>query len=358
MSARRAPLRLTIARWSGRGLAVAASLAAVAVAGLALVALRSAHHHVTSAGGPGAFHALTPEQYAFAVGGDFDPSLHSGVVLYEGEQVLRKQCMARRGFRYFIDPPPPGGLPGLPSASVVPSTFFPEPTLTAYPERQLLALREQQGFGIYLGPRGSHAGPEANDRYTGSLRPAQRTLWESAWMGPGGCFGAAQSELYGSRRAAEMELTVPGLVSDYLDSVVYGHYILYGQYAEYPEIARRAHALVSARSRCMRQATGHYWATEDALLGWLSGPSFQPGPGLRRLEIHDAAADTRCSYSTGQAQTFAADFVRIAEHLPRPIESQLSFLLAHRNAWVARATMILDRAGVGVPVPIGSPNLP
>ena len=103
---------------------------------------------------------------------------------------------------------------------------------------------------------------------------------------------------------------------------------------------------------------GHYWATEDALLGWLSGSSFRPGPGLRRLEIHDAAADTRCSYSTGQAQTFAADFVRIAEHLPRSIESQLSFLLAHRNAWVARATMILDRAGVGVPVPIGSPNLP
>jgi hypothetical protein len=106
----------------------------------------------------------------------------------------------------------------------------------------------------------------------------------------------------------------------------------------------------------MRRARGHNWRDENALIASLSGRSAGPRPALRRLEIRDALADTRCSYSTGQAQTFAADFVSIAEHLPGPIEKQLSYLLSHRSAWVVRATRILERAGFAVP--IGSPNHP
>jgi RNA polymerase sigma factor (sigma-70 family) len=98
-----------------------------------------------------------------------------------------------------------------------------------------------------------------------------------------------------------------------------------------------AHA-AAAWSRCMRKTTGHAWPDENALITAITGPNGDStGPSARSMAI----ADTKCAYSTGQAQAFAAAFRQAATNLPTTIQTQLRYLLARRAAWINKAQHIL-----------------
>ena len=127
-------------------------------------------------GGSGPRLSLTAGEYAFAVGGDGSTRTSrleatSGVILARAEQVLRARCMARRGFRYTAVAPP--ATTDLPSVTGYPSTFYPNPQPTAYPERQLLALRRRQGFDLPAG----HGETDPNERYLATVSPARQNAW-------------------------------------------------------------------------------------------------------------------------------------------------------------------------------------
>jgi hypothetical protein len=331
-------VRVSIATGLGRTVPVVASLAAIAIVVVALTTLgrRPALHRSAPGGGSG--HALTATQYSFAVGGDDNSRLPGGVLLFRADQVLRGRCMKRRGFHYVADLQPRTGRLSLPSVTGYPSTFYAQPSVDAYPEGALLALRERHGFGIYNGAVSAHVDPDPDDRYLKTLPAARQKLWLKAWRGPNGCSGRAEVQLYGSRRAANMELLVSNLVYNYLNSAVYD------RGGAIARIDQRTYAVTAAWSRCMNKATGHDWSDENALISWLYRrytPARIRTLSFRRQEISEAVADTECSYRTGQAQTFAAAFVRAADHLPARIQTQLSFLLVHRPSWVARARRIL-----------------
>lgn len=291
--------------------------------------------------GSGPAQTLSASAYAFAVGGDSSPGgtsrvqASSGLLLFRADQVLRGRCMSQRGFRYIPDPTPRVSV--LPSATGYPSTFYPQPMLSAYPEAALLTLREHEGFDLNAGSVVNHTDQDPDDRYLKTLPPAGQKRWLNAWMGHNGCYGAAETQLFGSQRAANLEQLLPSQIYDYLNSTVYT-----SDGAISASNPRTADA-TAAWSRCMRTATGRTWATENALISSISS-----GPIPTRLrykfaaaEISLAVADTRCAYSTGQAQAFAAAFRIAATHLPVTLQTKLRFLLAHRHAWVTKAARIL-----------------
>ena len=58
----------------------------------------------------------------------------------------------------------------------------------------------------------------------------------------------------------------------------------------------------------------------------VSRPRHLRTQSFRHLEIRQAVNDTRCAYSTGQAQTFAAAFEAAVNHLPAKLDGQLRFV--------------------------------
>lgn len=328
--------------WAVPALAV---LATVAVAVVALGALGHSHRSTVvpggsgpaqrppagsrhPAGGSGPPETLSASQYAFAIGGDTSSRVSptqasSGLRLFRADQVLRERCMSQRGFRYIPDPTPTPSQ--LPAVTGFPSTFYPQPLPSAYPEAALVALRQREGFGVESRP----GNPDPDDAYLKTLSPAEQKLWRTAWMGHDGCYGVAMVQLFGSRHAADLEGQVPVQIYNYLNTVVYEP-----NGTVSPSNPRTA-AAVTAWSRCMQTATGHAWADENALINTLG--SDYSGPSARTL----AVADAKCAYSSGQAQTFAAAFRQAATDLPSSIQTELRFLLAHRNAWINTADRIL-----------------
>lgn len=282
-----------------------------------------------SAGGPG--RTLSARAYAFAVGGDANAP--GGAVLLHAEQVLRERCMRQRGFGYIVLPPP--ARTALPSVTGYPSTFYPQPLLTAYPESALLALREREGFGLAsaLATQGHDTDP--NDQYLKTLSPAQQRLWRTAWMGRNGCYGQTEVQLFGSRRAANLEQLLPTKIYDEPNTAVYTPR---GSISPSNPATRNAAA---AWARCMQATTGQTWTDENALVTSLSDQH----NAFAKSEIHLAVADTKCAYRTGQAQTFAAAFRRAATQLPPTTTAELRFLLARRNAWIKKANDIVASAG-------------
>jgi hypothetical protein len=325
------------ARWLGWVVPIVASMSAITVLILALADL--GHRHPTNSSvGSAAAHGLSDAQYVLALGGDPSPSTGT-LLLFRADQLLRAQCMQQRGFHYVLDPTPTAGLSGLPTSSPSPSTFYPEPSVTAYAESKLLAFRAIHGFGIYGGAVAPHTDPDPDDRYLKTLPRSQQRRWLNAWTGKDGCYGTAEAQLYDSRRAANMAGAVPTLVYNYLDNIVYDHT------GAISTRDRRTATAASAWSQCMQRATGHVWSDENALITWLLDaytPRQTRTRTFRQLEIHQAISDTHCSYSTGQAQTFAAAFRQAANHLPAQIESQLRFVLTHRLEWIAQARTILS----------------
>ena len=282
--------------------------------------------------GSGPAQTLSASQYAFAVGGDAsirtsETQKTSGLVLGAADQILRERCMRSRGFRYVQDPAPT--TDPLPSVTGYPSTFYPNPLPSAYPEATLLAFRERQGFGL---PPNSHVDTDPDDRYLKTLSPTRRKAWLKAWMGQNGCYGAAEVQLFGSRRAANLEQQVPALIYNYLNTVVYTP-----KGAIDTSHATTANA-AAAWSRCMRASTGRAWPDENAVVSAVSGPAAdRTHASARRLTV----ADTKCAYSTGQAQAFAAAFRQAATHLPTRIQTPLRYLLAHRAGWIKKAQRIV-----------------
>lgn len=331
------PPRLAAWRqWIVPSIAVAATLAVAALAVLEL-----GHRPRTAPGvssrltmGAGPFQALSPEQYAFAVGGDASTRTSptqatSGLLLVRAERVLAQRCMDQRGFHYVLEPAPT--TTPLPSTGGYPSTFYAQPLAAAYPEAALLALRRAHGFAV----AGAHGGvdPDPNERYLKTLSPAQQQRWRTAWIGSGGCYGTARAELYGTRRAANLEALLPSQIYNYLNGLVYTR-----DGAIKASNAATARA-AAAWSRCLRSKTGQTWSDENDLISGLHDPS---AASARRLAVLDA----QCAYSTGQAQAFAAAFRQGATRLPLSLQRPLRYLLAHRAGWVAKARGILAFAHV------------
>lgn len=316
------------AGWGGRAVPVFGVLTAIAVVVVAFGALGRRHRPPSAPAGSGTTLTLSASQYAFAVGGDSSPrtaraQASGGLVLLRANQVLRGRCMAQRGFLYTRDPIP--RTSDLPSVTGYPSTFYPQPLTSAYPEAALLALREREGFGVVS----SRRSPEPNDQYLKTLSPARRKLWRNAWTGRNGCYGLAEVQLFGSRRAANLEQDVPVKIYNYLNTIVYT------QSGTVSPSNPRTADTAAAWSRCMQTTTGHAWADENALINSLGNDSSEFA--ARRL----AVADTQCACSTGQAQAFAAAFRHAADHLPAGTQPELRFLLAHRHAWIVKADRIL-----------------
>jgi hypothetical protein len=326
----------------------------IAIAGTVLLSVKSHTARPTAVpstapvtpGGSGL--ALSAGEYAFAVGGDVSPrpsrtQASSGLLLFRADQVLRERCMRQRGFRYI-----PAGTPttsALPATTGYPSTFYPQPMISAYPEAVLLAFRQRHGFGLSTSAGASHTDPDRNDRYLKTLSSARQQQWRNAWMGHHGCYGLAQAELFGSQRAATLEQQVPVQIYNYLTSTVYTPDGAIS--AANPSTA----AAAAAWSRCMRTATGHTWPDEDALISSLTNDQTltqSQSQSQSRLRFQLAAAETnlavtgaRCAYGTGQAQAFAAAFHHAATHLPAALATELRYLLDQRNAWIASAQTIL-----------------
>lgn len=333
----RPPRRVRPGGWAGRIVPALGVLMTVAIVVLALATLghrqsRSPAPHGSAPAavpsGSGLTGPLSAAQYAFAVGGDSSThtsrtQVTSGLRLVRADQVLRERCMAQRGFHYVPDPTPTTS--DLPSMTGYPSTFYPQPLASAYPESALLTLRKRDGFDVASSTRD----PDPDDRYLKTLPPAERRLWLTAWSGHDGCYGTAEVELFGSRQAASLEQLLPSQIYNYLNSTVY---------TPKGAISRSNAATANAAaawSRCMRTRTGRAWTDENALIVGLENN--YTGPKARRL----AVADTKCAYSSGQAQVFAAAFHHAAAHLPIKLQHELRYLLAHRHAWINRANRIL-----------------
>jgi len=320
--------------WPGGLAPLIGCLTAIAVAAIALVGL--SHRGRSRAPSPTATPKLTlsADQYVFAVGGDASPrtsreQLASGLVLFRAEQILRARCMQQRGFRYVAVAPP--AVSALASATGYPTTFYPEPIASAYPEQLLLSFRQSHGFGIHPSFAGSSPQSDPNETYLKHLKPARQRLWRQAFNGRNGCDGTAEVQLFGSRRAANLEGLVPSQVYDHLNAVVYT------RSGAIAGSSSRTASAAAAWSRCMHAATGQSWADEDALVSSLPNH-------LTRHEISLALTDTRCAYSSRQAQTFAAAFRQAANHLPSQLQADLGYLLAHRGEWVRHARRIVASA--------------
>jgi hypothetical protein len=320
---------------------VAPALGAAVTLGVAAVAILVLGHRVepTSSARPSGTR-LTAAQYAIALGADSVTSSSAGTtrarLLFDAEQLLRQQCMRQRGVTYRIEPfPQPGPLPSI---TGYPSTFYPAPTPSSYPESTLLTVRAASGFGLYEDATGAHRDPDPEDAYIRTLSPRDRSRWLAAWRGTHGCLSLASAQLYGSAHAASVVQLLPSLVYDYLDSTVYS-----ASGAISPHNQRTA-AATTAWSRCMRHATGRTFSDEDALMTWLlnsDSPRQQRTTAFRLRETHYAVLDTRCAYLVGQPQAFTAAFRAAANHLPPGIKAQLQYLLDHEPQWVRRAREIL-----------------
>jgi len=324
----------TSPRWTDWTIPALGGVIAVLVAIVALVGLGHNHRAPGRPTVSGQGLALSPGQYVFAVGGDSSPrtspqQLQNGLVLYRAEQILRARCMQQRGFHYPLEPTP--SVSALPSATGYPSTFYPQPIASVYPEQALLALRQRDGLGIHTGRQQQGHDPDPVDRYLKTLPTARQQLWLQAFHGRNGCYGSAEVQLFGSRRAANLESSAPILIDNHLNTVAYN---ADGSIAQ---SSTRTAAAAAAWSRCMRTATGIAWPDENALITTLAKQS-------ARREITLAVTDTKCAYSTGQAQTFAAAFRQAANHLPPPIQTDLQYLLTHRAYWIHRARTILSAA--------------
>ena len=326
--------RRSFRRWREWALPVSGGLAATAIVLVALGGLGHSRRAPAGPATPGRGLVLSAGQYVFAVGGDTSPhtapqQLHSGLVLFRAGQILRARCMRMRGFHYVLDPTP--SVSALPSATGYPSTFYPQPVASAYPEQKLLAQRQRTGFGIHAGSVPSGHDQDPDDRYVKTLSPARQRQWLQAFDGRDGCYGIAEVQLFGSRRAANLEGLVATQIYNHLNTVAYNPD---GSIAQSnPRTAAAAHAW----SRCMHAATGETWSDENALISTVEAHSAQ-------REITLAVADTRCAYSTGQAQAFAAAFRAAANHLPRRLGADLRYLLAHRAGWIRRANGVIASA--------------
>lgn len=326
--------RRTFLRWPDWAIPAFGGVIAVVVAVIALVGLEHRHRAPVTPTVSGRGLALSASQYVFAVGGDSSPrtspqQLRSGLVLYRAEQILRARCMRPRGFHYVLDPAP--SVNPLPSTTGYPSTFYPQPIATAYPEQALLALRQRDGFGIHTSRLNQKNQSDPDDRYLKTLPPARQKQWLQAFHGRNGCSGTAEVQLFGSRRAANLESSVPTLVYNHLNTVAYN------PDGSIAQSNTRTAAAAAAWSRCMHAATGNTWPDENALITSLEKQS-------ARREITLAVTDTKCAYRSGQAQTFAAAFRQAANHLPATIHIDLQYLLTHRAAWIDRAHTILAAA--------------
>lgn len=270
--------------------------------------------------GPGAA-VLTPAQYGYILnGGAHTPD---GQLLFEADQLLRARCMSRAGFRYVFD--------HNTTAPQVPSSFYPQPGGTVPSESSLLAYRRVRGFDLYgeATAPGAHTDPDPDDRYLKTLPPATQRAWLAAWdAGPGGgCLGRTGAELYGSRANAVADVEIPAEVYDHVLTVVDAD----------PQVVART----AAWSSCMQRAAGHRWANESALVNWIGAQGNLATLTSLHREIRLSVQDTRCAYSTGQAQTMAPMFVKAANHLPSQLEGALLAVLAQRAAAVRRAEALL-----------------
>ncbi len=326
-------------RFTGWLAPVIGLLVAVAVAAVAIVVVGHRRQPASSPVGSGTH--LTAAEYALALGADTVTSSPAGTnsarPLFDAEQGLREQCMRQRGLGYRIERfPQPGRLPSI---TGYPSTFYPAPTSSPYPESTLLAVRARSGFGLYRGAAAGRRDPDTEDNYLRTLNPRERSRWLAAWRGPHGCLALASARLYASSHAASVSQSLPTLVYDYLTSTVYTT-----SGAISPQNQRTA-AAASGWSRCMRRATGHTFSDEDALVAWLvntNSPRQQRTNTFRLLETRYAVLDTRCAYQVRQPQAFTAAFRTAANHLPPSIHTQLQFVLDHEAQWVARARAVLN----------------
>ncbi len=326
-------------RFTGRVAPLLGLVVALGVAALAIVAVGHRRQPAGSAGSSAT--RLTAGQYAIALGADTVTSSPAGTtsarLLFAADQRLRERCMRQRGQEYRIERfPQPGPLPSI---TGYPSTFYPAPTASPYPESTLLAVRARSGFGLYEAATTQRASPDPEDSYIRTLTARERSRWLASWRGPHGCLSLASTQLYGSAHAASIAQSVPTAVYNYLTSTVYttaGAISLRDQPTA---------ATALAWSRCMRHNTGHTFSNEDALIAWLldtNNPRQQHTNRFRRLETHYAVIDTQCAYSVGQPRTFTAAFREAANHLPPNLHAQLRFVLNRKPRWVARAQAILD----------------
>jgi len=197
------------------------------------------------------------------VGGDANAP--GGPVLLQAIQVLREQCMQKRGFHYVVTRVSP--VSALPSATGYPSTFDPQPLAGPYPETALLALRQREGFGIALSAGAQGHDPDPNDRYVSTLSIAQQRRWRAAWMGQNGCYGQAETRLFGSRQAGNREDLLPTTIYDELSTAVYAPD---GSISPSHTATRTA---ATAWSRCMKTTTGRAWTDESSIVSRLTGRS-------------------------------------------------------------------------------------
>lgn len=331
----RARQRITAALVPSLGVAVV-----IAMAGFIIAV--NARHHTTAAAAGERGTRLTAREFAVAVGfGTAVPGFGSDAatrLLFDAEQQLRARCMSRRGLGYQIEQLPSVGR--LPSFTGYPTTFYPSPTPGPYPESALLAERTRNGFGIYRNANTPRIDPDPEDRYVASLSRTERASWLRAWTGPHGCLSEAAASIYGSRRGTAKAESLSTIVYNHLVAAVYSS-------SGAPSAANQKTAEAAAAwSRCVRAHVGRSFDDEAALVAWLQNTSTtaeQQTAGFRQREVRYALMSTRCAYSSGQAQAFAAAFRAAANRLPANIVDQLQFVIAHQASWIARARAALKK---------------
>lgn len=280
---------------------------------------------------------LTAQEYAYVVNsGQYSPGrplayAASADVLFRAEQLARARCMQRAGFAYVPDheQKTPLGRP---------TTFDPQATGLAPQESTLFAYRERHGFGLHelalaAADRGTASDPDPDDRYLATLSARKRAAWLRAWeRAPGGgCLHVAERQVYGSVANADAAVQTPNDVRNFAMHQILGE--------------ARVMAVTRGWTACMRRSTGRPWSNENAVLRRLVSAypvQYIATVAFLHKEIALAVADTRCAYTTGQAQVYASAFVRAANALPPSLSASLVKAFAVRSAALRRAALILS----------------
>jgi hypothetical protein len=296
----------------------------------------------------GSSSALNNAQFAFLAEGGTVPQAQQ--YLFAATQELTRRCMTAKGFQYIpahMAPPQP-----LAAANNELNANGRAPS-----ESVQLLQREKVGYGIYesllpYAKQNGEASAPANDIYVRTLSSARQKQYMISLEGEpsqraqatppggtpytyvtGGCLARVNSELYGSPGVANAVVSTPQAVREQLVTATESD----------PSVV----AEKLSWSRCIQQSTGHSFANPPAVAGWLSRQYSARGvtTGLRRLEISLATADTRCAYTTGLAQGYAATFRHRADHLSATLQGTLLLLLEDDKKAALRAEVILGHQG-------------
>lgn len=259
-------------------------------------------------------HRFTPALWRFYRESGRQPGVAN--VIDRAEQTILARCMRRAGFDYYPVPLEPVGgavLDGLSSS----------PDGDAPPEASMLAIERSGGFGIYARVRAQEPrGALENSQYVASLGSNEQRRYFDALYGDrrstirvtfpdgsvdsgpaGGCLGWSSDQVYGSVARDDFRL----------NAVVDVEQLVEHQVSEQPAMTAATHRW----SRCFENQTGHRFASQDDLLGWLTQQYGTPSPTTARgLEIRYSMLSTRCMYQTGAEARYAATTWNVLSHMP------------------------------------------